>query len=129
MALSINLNSIVDVDSNHTVSISAGSGVTATNTTTNYISNTNYVLTPNSDTQATVATITFTASSGYYYFKEPNYSIRTPHGSAYSITETITRDSSNRITARTIKVFFNPGSEVVWPKNSESLEHKLFLTH
>ena len=100
MALSINLNSIVNVDLNHTVSISAGAGVTATTTTTDYLSSTNYVLTPNSGVQATVATITFTASSGYYYFKEPSHNIRTSSSTAYNITETITRDSSNRITSK-----------------------------
>ena len=100
MALSINLNSTVNVDSNHTVSISAGGSVTTSTTTTNYISNTNYALTPNSGTQVTVATITFTASSGYYYFKEPKYNIRTQQSGAYDITETITRDSNNRITSK-----------------------------
>jgi len=100
MALSINLNSIVNVDANHTVSTSAGAGVTASTTATNYISRTNYVLTPNSGAQATVATITFTASSGYYYFKEPRYSIRSSNITAYDITETTTKDSSNRITSK-----------------------------
>ena len=100
MALSINLNSIVNVDANHTVSISAGAGVTATTTTTDFLSSTNYVLTPNSGVQATVATITFTASSGYYYFKEPRHNIRTSSNTAYDITETITKDSSNRITSK-----------------------------
>ena len=100
MALSINLNSIVNVDSNHTVSISAGAGVTASTTATNHISRTNYVLTPSSGAEATIATITFTASSGYYYFKEPRYSIRTPDNSVYSITETVTKDSSNRVTSK-----------------------------
>ena len=104
MALSINLNSTVNIDSNHTVSISAGSGVTASTTATNYVSNTNYALTPNSGVQATVATITFTASSGYYYFKEPKYNVRTQQSSAYDITETITRDSNNRVTAKVFVV-------------------------
>ena len=100
MALSINLNSTVTVDANHIVSISAGAGVTASTTTTNYASNTNYILTPDSGVEATVATITFTASSGYYYFKEPKYNIRTAYSSAYNIAETITRDSNNRITSK-----------------------------
>ena len=104
MALSINLNSTVAIDANHTVSISAGAGVTASTTTTNYASNTNYVLTPDSGVEATVATITFTASSGYYYFKEPKYNIRTAYSSAYNITETITRDSNNRITSKVFVV-------------------------
>lgn len=100
MALSINLNSIVDVDANHTVSILAGSGVTASTTANNHISRTNYVLTPNSGVESTVATVTFTASSGFYYFNEPRYSIRSPQTSSYNITETITRDSSNRVTSK-----------------------------
>lgn len=100
MALSINLNSTVAIDANHTVSISAGAGVTASTTTTNYASNTNYVLTPNSGVETTIATITFTASSGYYYFKQPAYSIRSANSTGYNITETITRDSSNRVTSK-----------------------------
>mgnify|MGYP003134125265 CR=1 FL=1 len=100
MALSINLNSIVDVDANHTVSILAGGGVTASTTANNHISRTNYVLTPNSGVESTVATVTFTASSGFYYFNEPRYSIRSPQTSSYNITETITRDSSNRVTSK-----------------------------
>ena len=100
MALSINLNSIVDIDTNHTVSIAAGTNVTASTTTSNYRSNTNYALTPNSGVQVTIATITFTASTGYYYFKEPYYNIRTPYATAYDITETVTKDSNNRVTAK-----------------------------
>tara|TARA_R110000824_G_scaffold206559_2_gene391754 strand:- start:341 stop:1984 length:1644 start_codon:yes stop_codon:yes gene_type:complete len=100
MALSINLNSTVNIDANHVVSVSAGSGVTANTTATSYISNTNYVLTPNSGIQVTIATITFTASSDYYYFKQPRYKIKTTNSSVYSITETITRDSNDRITSK-----------------------------
>lgn len=100
MALSINLNSITQIDANHAVSVVAGAGVTASTTTTNYASNTNYVLTPNSGVETTIATITFTASSGYYYFKQPAYSIRSANSTGYNITETITRDSSNRVTSK-----------------------------
>ena len=100
MALSINLNSITQIDANHTVGVVAGSGVTATTTQSNHISNVNYVLTPNSGVQATVATLTFTASDGYYYFKEPRYEIRNKYTGTYEITETITKDSNNRVTSK-----------------------------
>tara|TARA_R100000654_G_scaffold22415_1_gene44692 strand:+ start:39 stop:1694 length:1656 start_codon:yes stop_codon:yes gene_type:complete len=108
MALSININSITNIDTNHTVSISAGSGVSATTTNSTFFSTTKYVLSPNSGVQATVATITFTASADYYYFKEPNYKIKTPYNSSYDISETVTKDSNNRITSKVFVIkYFN----------------------
>ena len=100
MALSIKLSSKINVDTNHTASISAGGSVTTSTSTDNYISNTSYTLTPNSGVQATVATITFTASSGYYYVNQPTYSITSPYKSAYKITSTTTKDSIGRVTAK-----------------------------
>ena len=78
MALSIKLSTLIPVDSNNTVSISAGSGVTAVTTATSSISTTSYSLGPNSGVQATIATITFTPSTGYYYYNEPRLSISSP---------------------------------------------------
>tara|TARA_R100001463_G_scaffold52140_2_gene102875 strand:+ start:2507 stop:4150 length:1644 start_codon:yes stop_codon:yes gene_type:complete len=100
MALSIKLNSQINVDANHTASISAGSGVTTSTVADNYVSNTSYALTPNSGVQATVATITFTASSGYYYIEEPTYRLISGYKSAFTITSTTTKDSLGRITAK-----------------------------
>ena len=108
MALSISLNSIINIDSNHTVSISAGSGVTATTTNGTFVSTTKYTLSPDSGTQVTVATITFAASSDYYYFKQPRYKIKTPYRNSYDISETITKDSSNRVTSKVFVIkYFN----------------------
>ena len=100
MALSIKLNSQINVDANHTASISAGSGVTTSTVADNYVSNTSYALTPNSGVQATVATITFTASSGYYYIEEPTYKLVSGYKSAFAITSTTTKDSLGRATAK-----------------------------
>ena len=100
MALSIKLSSKIKVDANHAVSISAGGGVTTSTVADNYVSNTSYVLTPNSGVQATIATITFTALSGYYYTNKPTFSLVSPYKSAYKITSTTTKDSLGRVTAR-----------------------------
>jgi len=100
MALSINLNTSTLVDSNHVVSISAGTNVTTTTASTSFFSKTNYALTPNSATQVTVATVTFTASTDYYYYNEPVYSIKSPYKLSYEITETTTKDIFNRVTAK-----------------------------
>ena len=100
MALSIKLSSKIKVDANHAVSISAGGGVTTNTVADNYVSNTSYVLTPSSGVQATIATITFTASSGYYYTNKPTFNLVSPYKSAYKITSTTTKDSLGRVTAR-----------------------------
>jgi hypothetical protein len=100
MALSIKLNSQINVDANHTASISAGGGVTTSTVADNYVSSTSYVLTPNSGVQVAIATITFTASAGYYYIKQPVFSLASPYKSAFSITSTTTKDSIGRITAK-----------------------------
>ena len=100
MALSIKLSSKIKVDANHAVSISAGGGVTTSTVADDYVSNTSYVLTPNSGVQATIATITFTASSGYYYTNKPTFNLVSPYKSAYKITSTTTKDSLGRVTAR-----------------------------
>jgi len=100
MALSINLNTCITVDANHTASISAGSGVTANTTTSGFKSITNYVLTPNSGVEVTIATITFTPSTGYYYFEEPIYKLKSTNKSVYNIKETVVKDSNNRVTSK-----------------------------
>ena len=100
MALSIKLSTLIPVDLNNTVSISAGSGVTAVTTTTSSISTTSYSLGPNSGVQATIATITFTPSTGYYYYNEPRLSISSPYVSSYEITKTVSRDSSGRVISK-----------------------------
>ena len=100
MALSIKLSSKINVDANHAVSISAGSGVTTSTSADNSISSTSYTLAPNSGVQATIATITFTASSGYYYINEPTFILISPYKSAYKITSTTTKDSTGRVTAK-----------------------------
>ena len=81
-------------------SISAGGGVTTSTVADNYVSSTSYVLTPNSGVQVAIATITFTASAGYYYIKQPVFSLASPYKSAFSITSTTTKDSIGRITAK-----------------------------
>ena len=100
MALSINLNTCTTVDTNHTVSISAGGSVTANTTTTGFKTITNYVLTPNSGVETTIATVTFTPSTSYYYVKEPTYKLKATNKSAYNITETVVKDSKNRVTSK-----------------------------
>jgi len=102
MALSIKLNTYTQVDANHTVSTVAGSSpeVLTVATTTNHTLKTNFTFAPNSGVQTTVATITFTASSDYYYYKEPRFKIKSPFKSSYSIAETVTRDSIGRVTAK-----------------------------
>jgi len=100
MALSINLNTCTTVDTKHTVSIAAGSGVTANTTTTGFKTITNYVLTPNSGVEVTIATVTFTPSTSCYYAKEPTYKLKATNKSAYNITETVVKDSQNRVTSK-----------------------------
>jgi len=102
MALSIKLNTYTQVDANHTVSTVAGSSpeVLTVATTTNHTLKTNFTFTPNSGVQVTVATITFTASSDYYYYKQPRFNIKSPFASSYNIAETVTRNSSGRVTAK-----------------------------
>tara|TARA_R110001592_G_scaffold45350_1_gene145019 strand:- start:1271 stop:2929 length:1659 start_codon:yes stop_codon:yes gene_type:complete len=102
MALSIKLNTYTQVDANHTVSTVAGSSpeVLTVATTTNHTLKTNFTFAPNTNVQVTVATITFTASSDYYYYKEPRFKIKSPFKSSYSIAETVTRDSIGRVTAK-----------------------------
>lgn len=100
MALSINLNTCITVDANHTASISAGSGTTANTTTSGFKSITNCVFTPNSGVEVTIATITFTPSTGYYYFKEPIYKLKSTNKSVYNIKETVVKDSNNRVTSK-----------------------------
>tara|TARA_R100001463_G_scaffold33332_1_gene74074 strand:+ start:6182 stop:7831 length:1650 start_codon:yes stop_codon:yes gene_type:complete len=100
MALSINLNTCTTVDAKHTVSIAAGGGVTANTTTTGFKTITNYVLTPNSGVEVTIATVTFTPSTSCYYVKEPTYKLKATNKSAYNITETVVKDSENRVTSK-----------------------------
>jgi len=100
MSISIKLSTLILVDTNHAVSIAAGSGVTTATTATSSISTTSYSLSPNSGQQSTIATITFTPSTGYYYYNEPNISISSPYASFYEITQTISRDSSGRVTSK-----------------------------
>jgi len=97
MALSIKLNTTHKIDTNQTVSIVQGSGVSASSSSSSRSTITTHTFTPNSGVQTTVATITFTASTDYYYSKEPTYSLRTPYNTAYEITETVTKDSKNNV--------------------------------
>ena len=100
MALSIKLSTLIPVDANNTVSISAGSGVTASTTATNSTSTTSYSLSPNSGVQSTIATITFTPSTGYYYHIEPRISISSPYVSSYEITQTVSRNSDGEVISK-----------------------------
>ena len=100
MALSIKLNTTHKIDTNQTVSIVQGSGVSAATSSTGTKTITTHTLTPNSGVQATVATITFTASTDYYYSKEPIYFLKSPYNSAYEITQTVTKDSNDLVTAK-----------------------------
>lgn len=100
MALSIKLNTVHKTDTNQTVSIVQGSGVSAATSSTGTKTITTHTLTPNSGVQATVATITFTASTDYYYSKEPIYFLKSPYNTAYEITQTVTKDSNDLVTAK-----------------------------
>ena len=100
MALSIKLNTTHKIDTNQTVSIVQGSGVSAATSSTGTKTIITHTLTPNSGVQATVATITFTASTDYYYSKEPIYFLKSPYNSAYEITQTVTKDSNDLVTAK-----------------------------
>ncbi len=126
MALSINLNTCITVDANHTASISAGSGVTANTTTSGFKSITNYVLTPNSGVEVTIATITFTPSTGYYYFKEPAYSLKSTNKSVYNIKETVVKDSNNRVISKVFLIKYkntvnSSGDLVLFSHETEKL--------
>ena len=117
----------------HTITQTAGTGLAAGTAVTHGgdYERKRFTGSITADNENLIATFAFAASSGNHYSAPGPYINIKAKGfeKSYKQVATDTVDSSNRITARTIKVFFNPGSEVVWPKNSESLEHKLFLTH
>tara|TARA_R100001086_G_scaffold76167_1_gene36890 strand:- start:3061 stop:4626 length:1566 start_codon:yes stop_codon:yes gene_type:complete len=101
MSLNISLNTIIPASSNHTVSISAGSGVTASTSTSGTSSITNYSFTATSGVEKTVATITFTAKTNFAYSKFPKFNITSiSSSSSYSVSETDTIDSNGNLTAR-----------------------------
>ena len=100
MSLAISLNTIINNNSNHTVGIVAGSGVTTSSISSGNSSITRYSFTATSGVEKTVCTITFTAKTNFIYSKQPSFRISSSSTSNYSITETNTFNSNNELTAR-----------------------------
>ena len=100
MSLAISLNTIINNNSNHTVGIVAGSGVTTSSISSGNSSITRYSFTASSDVEKTVCTITFTAKTNFIYSKQPSFRVSSSSTSNYSITETNTFNSNNELTAR-----------------------------
>ena len=104
MSLAISLNTIINNNSNHTVGIVAGSGVTTSSISSGNSSITRYSFTASSGVEKTVSTITFTAKTNFIYSKQPSFRISSSSTSNYSITETNTFNSNNELTARVYTV-------------------------
>jgi hypothetical protein len=100
MSLSISLKTTNLNDSNQTVTVSAGSGVTATSSVVNSVNNVSYSFSTTSGTTSTVCTITFTAKTNFYYSQGPLFFIKSEDPSAYTITATDTFDTDNNLTSR-----------------------------
>ena len=104
MSLAISLNTIINNNSNHTVGIVAGSGVTTSSISSGNSSITRYSFTATSGVEKTVCTITFTAKTNFIYSKQPSFRISSSSTSNYSITETNTFNSNNELTSRVYTV-------------------------
>ena len=104
MSLAISLNTIINNNSNHTVSIVAGSGVTTSSISSGNSSITRYSFTASSGVEKTVCTITFTAKTNFIYSKQPSFRISSSSTSNYSVTETNTFNSNNELTTRVYTV-------------------------
>ena len=104
MSLAISLNTIINNNSNHTVGIVAGSGVTTSSISSGNSSITRYSFTASSGVEKTVCTITFTAKTNFIYSKQPSFRLSSSSTSNYSITETNTFNSNNELTARVYTV-------------------------
>jgi hypothetical protein len=104
MSLAISLNTIINNNSNHTVGIVAGSGVTTSSISSGNSSITRYSFTASSGVEKTVCTITFTAKTNFIYSKQPSFRISSSSTSNYSITEANTFNSNNELTVRVYTV-------------------------
>ena len=114
MSLSISLKTTNLNDSNQTVSVSAGSGVTATSTVVNNVNNVSYSFSTTSGTTSTVCTITFTAKTNFYYSEGPLFFIKSEDPSAYTITTTDTFDTDNNLTSRAFLIKHTSTSDIVF---------------
>ena len=133
MALSIKLNTLHEIDENHTVTLVQGSNVSASSSSSSSLVKTTHTLTPNSGVQATVVTITFTAATDKYYSKAPKQFVRSPYPSAYQITQTTTKDSAGRITSRVFVIKYtnttNSSGDVVIFEHKTNAKRKTLNSH
>ena len=114
MSLSISLKTTNLNDSNQTVNVSAGSGVTATSTVINNVNSVSYSFSTTSGTTSTVCTITFTAKTNFYYSEEPLFFIKSEDPSAYTITTTDTFDTDNNLTSRAFLIKHTSTSNIIF---------------
>ena len=124
---------IYNDETGHTITQTAGTGMTAGSAVTHGggYERKPFTGTISADTENLIATFAFAASSGNHY-SAPGPRLNVKAGKLekyYKQVSSDTIDSSNRITARTIKVYFNPSSKEVWPSDFSTLQHKLLLTH
>ena len=111
--IQLKLTSRITQDANHTVTIVNGSGVSSSTSVNNKVSVTSFTATPTLGAQTTIATITFTADGGYYYSSEPSFEIVSSKSNSYVVTESLTKDSSNRITSKVFVIKFTGTSNTV----------------
>ena len=91
-------------DSNHNVAVENASGVNLSTVTSGGFITTLLTATPTVSTQKTLATVIFTAKTGYYYSREPIFNIKSTNPTAFVISSTITKDDSNRILTKTFVI-------------------------
>ena len=133
MALSIKINTLHEVDANHTVGFAQGSNVSASSSSTSLIVKTTHTLAPNSGVQATVVTVTFTAATDHYYSIAPEHTIRSPYPNAYQITQTTAKDSSGKVISRVFVIKYtnttnSSGDAIVFDHETNS-KRKALDTH
>ena len=111
--IQLKLTSRITQDTNHTVTIVNGSGVSSSTAVNNKVSVTSFTATPTSGAQITVATITFSSDGGYYYSSEPSFEIISSKTNSYVVTESLVKDSSNRITSKVFVIKFTGTTNTV----------------
>lgn len=109
-------NIVIDIDGNATLeqyTISGSYDTVESNTTTTSGTGFSYSSTGDAGQQVTLFTKTFTAANGYYFENLPSYTLSAASPSKYTITNSTTTDSSNRVTSITftVKYTFSATSE------------------
>jgi hypothetical protein len=123
----LKLSTKVENSNTHTVSIENGTGVNSSVVNTGNVTTTSFTSTPTVSTQATIATVTFTASIGYYYSKEPSFGIKTSHLRVFNISSTVTKDSKNRITAKVFVIKYTNSVAAIGQVIRFSYDTELYL--